>query len=79
MRAVELEDGRYVMALTPDDLRQNLSTVSTRDLQAELSRRDGVNTYFLSNEGLARITFSTGHRRDCAEVKGPAVITVSID
>ncbi|WP_434750246.1 hypothetical protein [Paenibacillus amylolyticus] len=39
---VKLEDGRYVMALTTDDIKQNLSTVSTRDLHAELARRTGV-------------------------------------
>lgn len=61
----------------------DLSTVSTADLQAELSRREGVKTYVLDlgDNGSIRVdsegnVFTTSTRVDFT---GPALITVNVD
>lgn len=62
----------------------DLSTVSTRDLQAELSRREGVVSYEIDYESAADISFqygplTCGVYETGVRVTGPAIITVNID
>lgn len=64
----------------------DLSTVSTRDLQAELSRREGVDTITVAPYERVGITGYVGssfemYRDNPNEVTltGPAIITVNID
>ncbi|WP_339273752.1 BC1881 family protein [Paenibacillus sp. FSL W8-0426] len=63
----------------------DLSTVSTRDLQAELARREGVSTLTLGPYERVKVTDYGGglvemysDRREFTIV-GPATITVNID
>ncbi|AWB45287.1 BC1881 family protein [Paenibacillus sp. CAA11] len=61
----------------------DLSTVSTADLQAEISRREGVKSYALSTEDSAEINVKCnggGLRTNTfVNFSGPAVITINID
>lgn len=58
----------------------DLSTVSTADLQAELSRREGVRSIRLDYGVEAEITLKGTRSSDAsATITGPAVITVNID
>lgn len=56
----------------------DLSTVSTRDLQAELSRREGVESLYLGPYDRAEVTGYFGSSTEITIV-GPAIITVNID
>jgi len=62
----------------------DLSTVSTRDLQEELSRREGVVSYVIDHDSTADISFKHGPLtcgvfETGVRVTGPATITVNID
>lgn len=61
----------------------DLSTVSTRDLQAELSRREGVTSYVMGPEDTADINVKCKGNGLATNTNvsftGPAIITVNID
>lgn len=57
----------------------DLSTVSTADLQTELSRREGVSTFVLVPDDNIEIAIKRPGANIYADIDGPVTITINVD